>query len=178
MVSIVARVMAAQSKEGRAAVFKAPTAERLKLSLRLLLIVKSLKARDELRRKTLTIAPRLEDGVWVTRGRLAKGLPEILGVEKLPVLLPKSRLAELFMIQAHNENHEGPPGTLARCRAQVWIPQGRNLARKVARKCVRCRAAAAKVEKQRMGDLPLERCVPGSPPFTAICLDLLGPIMV
>ena len=82
------------------------------------------------------------------------------------------------MIQAHNENHEGPPGTLARSRTQVWIHKGRNLARKVARNCVRCRAAAAKVERQRMGDFPLERCVPGNPPFTAICLDLLGPVMV
>ena len=29
-----------------------------------------------------------------------------------------------------------------------------------------------------MGDLPPERCVPGDPPFTAICLDLLGPVVV
>ena len=45
VVSIVARIMAAQSKEGRAAAFKAPTAERLQLSRKLLFIVESQKAR-------------------------------------------------------------------------------------------------------------------------------------
>ena len=45
VVSIVTRIMAAQSKEGRAAAFKAPTAERLQLSRKLLFIVESQKAR-------------------------------------------------------------------------------------------------------------------------------------
>ena len=87
-----------------------------------------------MRKKTKTIAPVLEHGVWVTRGRLSKGLHDILGVSKLPILLPKSRLAELYMEKAHKENHEATSGTLARSRAQVWIPQGRNLARKVSRR--------------------------------------------
>ena len=70
------------------------------------------------------LAPSIEDGMWVTRGRLAKGLPGILGVDRLPVLLANSRLVELLMIQAHHENHDGAPGTLARSRAHAWIHKG------------------------------------------------------
>merc|ERR1711888_556338 len=99
--------------------------------------------------------------MWVTRGSLVKGLPRILGVDRLPVLLPKSRLAELLMIQAHRENHDGAPGALARSRAQAWIHTGRYLAHKVVGKCVHCRATAARIQEQRMGALPEERCLPG-----------------
>ena len=112
------------------------------------------------------------------RGRLAKGLPGILGINKLPILLATSRLPALIMIQAHHENHDGAPGTLARSRVQAWIHKGRYLARKVVAKCVHCRAAAARVQEQRMGALPEERCIPGAKPFSAICLDLLCPVVV
>ena len=80
--------MAAQSKEGRARAFKTPTGERRRLARRLLFIVESQKVGCDVKKKMSTLAPRLEDGMWVTRGRLAKGLPGILGIEKLPVLLP------------------------------------------------------------------------------------------
>ena len=32
--------------------------------------------------------------------------------------------------------------------------------------------------EQRMGQLPIERVAFGSPPFSAVCLDLLGPVLV
>ena len=43
---------------------------------------------------------------------------------------------------------------------------------------MKCKAKRAELEKQWMGDLPIERCNPGTRPFTAICLNLLGPITV
>jgi hypothetical protein len=52
------------------------------------------------------------------------------------------------------------------------------LAEKVERDCVRCQARKADLCEQRMGDLPKERVSPGTPPFTAVCLDLLGPVTV
>ena len=63
-----------------------------------------------------TLTPKFEGGMWTTRGRLSKGLPKILGVDKLPILLSTSRLAELIMVEAHEENHDGASGTLARSR--------------------------------------------------------------
>ena len=82
------------------------------------------------------------------------------------------------MIQAHRENHDGAPGTLARSRAHAWIHKGRYLARKVVSKCVHCRATTAQIQRQRMWALPKERCLPGAKPFSAVCLDLLGPVVV
>ena len=43
---------------------------------------------------------------WVTKGRLGKGMFKILGVKELPILLPNSRLAELVMMEAQNEDHK------------------------------------------------------------------------
>ena len=125
-----------------------------------------------------TLAPEFEGGMWVTRGRLKKGLPKILGVEKLPILLSSSRLAELIMIKSHEENHDGAPATLARSRTRAWIHRGHYLAPKVAARCVYCHATIPVTQRQRMGDLPEERCDLGAKPFAAICLDLLGPVTV
>ena len=40
-----------------------------------------------------TLAPEYKGSMWFTRGRLKKGLPKILGIEKLPILLSSSRKA-------------------------------------------------------------------------------------
>ena len=50
----------------------------------------------------------------MTQGHLSKGLVQILGVSELQLLMPDQRLAELYMIQAYEENHYGHVGTLAR----------------------------------------------------------------
>ena len=80
-------------------------------------------------------------------------------------------------MQAHNENHDGPAGVLARSRGQVWIHRGRYLARKVEKDCTYCHKKKKMVE-QRMGQLPVERIAFGTPPFSAVCLNLLGPVLV
>ena len=64
--------------------------------------------------KLVSLCPMLKDGRWVTQGHLSKGLVRILGVSELQLLMPDQRLAKLCMIQAHEENHNGPAGTLAR----------------------------------------------------------------
>merc|ERR1712215_317818 len=129
----------ATQKEGQLAALKTPSLKRIRLARQLLFIVESYKVGSEVEKKMTTLAPRFEEGVWVTRGRLGKGLPKIHGVEKLPILLSSSRLAKLIMIEAHRENHDGAPGTLARSRTRAWIHRGRYLARKVSSRCVHCR---------------------------------------
>ena len=71
-----------------------------------------------------TLDPFLKDSVWVTQGRMRKGLPQIFGIFSLQLLLPHQRLAELIMIAAHNENHYASTTTLARSRSQAWIHRG------------------------------------------------------
>ena len=113
VVAILARVMAAQTEGERLAIVETPSLKRICLARHLLFIVESYEVSSEVEKKMTTLAPRFKEGVWVTRGRLGKGLPNILGVEKLPILLSSSRLAGLIMIEAHRENHDGAPGTLA-----------------------------------------------------------------
>ena len=113
VVSILELIMAVHTEGERLAIMETPCPKRIRLARHLLFIVESYNVGNKVEKKMTTLAPRFEGGMWVTRGRLGKGLPKILGVEKLPIILPSSRLAELIMIEAHHENHDGAPGTLA-----------------------------------------------------------------
>merc|ERR1711867_186956 len=101
---------------GHRAIEMAPSAKYLRLANQMLYIIESHNVGNEVQEKMTTLAPEYEGGTWVTRGRLKKGLPKILGTEKLPILLSSSRLVELIMIKVHEENHDGAPATLARSR--------------------------------------------------------------
>ena len=116
----------------------------------------------------------------MTRGMLwrSKGIFSILGVYEFPILLPESRLAYLLMLQAHEEAHKGAKITLWRSRSKAWVVKGKNLAVKVERECIKCRARKAVLCQQQTGDLPPERFSVGSKPFPCICLDFLGPTVV
>ena len=116
VVFILARVMAAQSAGDRDVIETAPSVKYIRLARQLLFIVESHDVSTEVQKKMTTLAPKFEGGMWITRGRLRKGLPKILGVEKLPILPSTSRLAELIMVEAHQENHNGVSGTLAHNR--------------------------------------------------------------
>ena len=73
----------------------------LRLVNQMIYIIESHDVSNKVQEKMITLAPEYKGSTWVTRGRLKKGLPKILGIEKLPVLLSSSRLAELIMIEAH-----------------------------------------------------------------------------
>ena len=129
------------------------------------------------RKSKLTgLDPKKSRGLWVTRGRLGKGMFKVLGKKELPIILPTSRLAELLMLRAHNHHHKGTAITLWASRSDAWIWQGKRLAKKVCDACVRCRADRAELLEQQMGDLPAERVAVGSKPFTYVCLDFMGPV--
>ena len=112
----MARVRAAQAARDHRAIEMAPSTKYLQLAKLMLFIIESHDVGNEVEKKMTTLAPEFEGSMWVTRGRLKKGLPKILGVKKLPILLFSSRLAELIMIKAHEENHDGTPATLVHSR--------------------------------------------------------------
>ena len=141
-------------------------------------VVASMELTSRIDSLGMTLAPELSGGRWVTRGRLRHGLRAILGVKELLILLPSQRLAELIMVQAHEKGHDGVEATLARSRSRAWICGGGKLAKRIANSCVYCRRREAKLIEQRMGQLPVERVAVGTPPFTAVCLDLMGPVLV
>ena len=87
--------------------------ERLRLAQRVIDIVSATEVTEHVQNLT-TLDPVIKDSIWVTQGRMKKGLPHIFGILSLQVLLPHQRLEELIMIAAHNENHDASTTTLTR----------------------------------------------------------------
>ena len=138
------------------------------------------KALDEGRLDCLL--PRKDKGMIVTQGRLGeKGLQQILGVSKLPILMKDSRIAHLIMQAAHTEetglNHRGVSDTLARSRAQAWIINGKNLAKRIRSQCLICRAKEKKLKSQQMAEIKADQ-LQVCRPWTNISLDYAGPFLI
>ena len=179
--AILARWLAANKLMWRPDAELAPTAAGLKIAEELMFMTASLETGCEMvseKNRLIPLSPISSHGKWVTQGRLRKGMQRILGVSELPLLMPGSRLSMLVMIQAHNEDHKGADITLWRSRSKAWVVQGRALAVKVEKSCLRCVTRKGLLREQRMGALPVERLAVGTPPFTAVCLDFMGPILV
>ena len=77
---------------------------------------------------------------------------KVLGVSELDILVPDSRLAELKMQEAHDQDHKGAKITLWRSRTEVWIWKGMRLAERVVKACDRCIAQKITLMEQQMGD--------------------------
>ena len=94
--------------------------------------------------KLTALLPFTENYMIYTRGRVGEdALKRILGVDKLPILSSKSRVAWLLMHRAHTEDtgldHRGIDATLAKSKTRAWIVQGRRLAKKIRNSCPYCR---------------------------------------
>ena len=132
--------------------------------------------------RLVSLIPEKEGSIIVTRGRIGeKSLSRLLGVHCLPILMPDSRAAFLFMVQAHRGEfgtvHRSIADTLARSRQKVWIVRGRNLAKKVCSNCYQCRRMNHKLASQRMSMIK-EESLTVCPPFTYISLDFAGPLII
>ena len=93
-------------------------------------------------RRLTSLLPVRHGRLIVTCGRLGeKPLQKLLGVSYLPILMPHTRVAYLYMVTSHMresglsdlsvEHHRSAVGTLARSRTYVWITRGKALAKKV-----------------------------------------------
>ena len=51
--------------------------------------------------KLTTLGPVYKRGIWTCKGRLAKGLKDLIGRDDLPILTKEGQLAKLMMIAAH-----------------------------------------------------------------------------
>ena len=111
-----------------------------------------------------SLLPVWQGKVLVTTGRLGdKNMLMLFGVKSLPILMPDSRVAYLYMNLAHEsecglsntpvEHHRSAVGTLARSRTYVWVVKGKNLAKKIVSECPKCRREKKKLERQQMGML-------------------------
>ena len=153
------------------------SAERLLLKLAMIPTVAAMK-----KGQLDSLLPMIEGDMVVTQGRLGEQkMLELFGVRSLPILMPKTRLAYLYMVNAHHGEyglvHRGVVSTLARSRCKVWIVRGNRLSRKVCEECLVCRREAKKLVGQQMS-LIREQQLQIAPPFTHICLDFAGPVKV
>ena len=160
-----------------------PIKAELEKAERLLLLHGMVQTQEALDAGKLTsLLPCREGKLVVTRGRLGEvSLQNLLGVSALPILMPNSRVAFLYMFHAHCGEfglvHRSVVSTLARSRRKVWIVQGKNLARKVVNNCQRCNLDRKQLLIQQMADIKEEQ-VTVSPPWSNISLDFAGPYVV
>ena len=101
----------------------------------------------------------------------------------MPILMPESRVAYLFMMFSHCGEyglvHRSVVSTLARSRRYVWVVRGRDLARKIVNSCPQCDRDRKEMMVQQMSDIKAEQLTV-APPWTnvAMALDFAGPVVV
>lgn len=94
------------------------------------------------------------------------------------ILPPKCRLTQLIIEELHKDTlHGGGQLVLGILRQRFWIPNARNVIRKVAHKCVTCCRHRAIASSQLMGDLPQGRVTPGRV-FASTGVDYCGPFNI
>ena len=137
--AILARDLAANKSQLRATIINEPTVYYLSLAEHLAYIVAMAETDPLVKSGKLDgMAPYWSMGRWNTRGRLGKGAFKVLGVSELPILSRHSRLAELIMIHAHEQNQKGAKVTLWWSRAKAWIWWGASLATSTTCNCLVC----------------------------------------
>ena len=132
--------------------------------------------------KLASLLPFRDGAVIRTRGRLGEdSMQKLLGVGSLPILMPNTRTAELYMWRAHlgysGQFHRSVAATLAKSRSSVWIVKGKNVAKKVVSSCMKCRIMKKKLSNQQMANIRDESLQP-CPPWTFVSLDFAGPVII
>ena len=145
-----------------AATLGEPIASELEKAERLMLVsAMPLTAVALYEKKLVSLCPKKDGCVTVTTGRFGeKSLSRLLGVSSLPILMPSSRTAYLYMVRAHEgqhkTEHKSIVETLARSRQSVWIVRGRMLAKKVCDSCYTFKRMKIKLSGQLMANIKEE----------------------
>ena len=157
-----------------------PSARESKAALNLLYLAAAPPSRSALARGELKSLGAVKAGgeVWLG-GRISpEDLAVALGTARLRVVMPETRMAELIMREAHEEDHRRDPrDAMARARRRCWIPRSRQLAQRVISSCFFCRRQKRSLCEQVMGELPAFK-THKSAPFTAVGCDFMGPYIV
>ena len=121
------------------------------------------------------LAPLMDGTIIRVGGRLKKS--QLDYDQKHPVLLSSSNhISQLIMEDVHRKVlHAGPERTRSESRRKFWIVRGRRLAKKLVRDCAVCRKLRQQPLTTLIADLPPERVLPFSPPFSVTGGDLFGP---
>ena len=119
-----------------------------------------------------------DEGFLRCIGRIGKA--KIPFQTKFPILLPRnSFFTELMINEAHEKVfHNGVKETLAEVRSACWVVKGRQLVKKVLKRCFLCRILEGLAYPAPITcDLPDFRVDPGRA-FDTIGVDFCGPVYV
>lgn len=118
-----------------------------------------------------------KEGLLRVGGRLNSS--EFSNDKKHPIILSaKHRFTKLFLIDEHLRlMHAAPQALLASIREQFWIIGGRNIAKRIVHKCVKCFKNKPRQAQALMGDLPKTR-VSIAAPFHTTGVNYGGPFMI
>ncbi|XP_064479234.1 uncharacterized protein LOC135392454 [Ornithodoros turicata] len=128
--------------------------------------------------KLAALRPYLDDsGIIRLQTRLQYG-SEAEDV-KCPVILPREHhFTKLVVDQGHRRTlHGGLQDTLNDIRERWWIPQGRQITKKIIFRCAACSRHRLQAASAPTAPLPPERIVRNLP-FEVVGVDFAGPVMV
>lgn len=96
---------------------------------------------------------------------------------KHPIVLPSRHpITKLVINAAHRRLlHAGALETLTELREKYWVVRGRQMVKKVLRKCVTCNRFNSRAATEPVAPLPRER-VTQAPPFDVTGVDFAGPL--
>ena len=92
------------------------------------------------------------------------------------ILPAKHHITTLIVRKYHNQGYLGPEYILSNIRR--WVLKGRSITKQVGRRCILCQRKRTKDVQSKMSDLPFARLEPMKSPFSAIGIDLFGPVMI
>ena len=116
-----------------------------------------------------------KDSILVGGGRLRNQLRVGYDLPGLPIIPGDCRLAELLLLRAHEVGHEGSHSTAMRSRNTAWITQVNKAAKKIVKKCCKCRRLRKEEMGQQMAPIPENRVGPAAI-FSTIAVDMFGPL--
>ena len=111
-------------------------------------------------------------------GGRVKNFPVGFSTKSQIPILPASPLGRLAVLHYHNRHHKEPDTIVAHTRMDIWVVSCRKIASSIDSKCVICLLGRKRRAAQVMGDLPPVRSSDMSPAWTAVNMDLFGPLWI
>lgn len=127
----------------------------------------------------LRLRPFLDKNNLIRVGGRLGNAPTLNESQQHPIILPaKNVFTKLIFIREHDRlMHGGPQAVLSAVRQKYWPLNGRNIARNVVHRCVKCFKYRPAVVQPIMGDLPEARVRP-TRAFKRTGVDFAGPFII
>ena len=115
--------------------------------------------------------------LYIIGGRVKNFPVKFAGNQHIPIL-PASSLGRLVVSYYHNKFHRDPDTTVTFTRNDVWVINCRKFASSLDSRCKICIVGRRHRASQIMGNLPSIRSTEVAPAWSAVNMDLFGPIQI